>query len=180
MTLCSAHVSSQVSGFDRCSQVGDQQERVTGLQRLGPLGTRPRTHVDRHQAVVRPGGGGQREGRLYEVQRAQATRAALSAAPLTAPRRRQLAVSTCNGSLTGEIRRLEADVRKFSRGCSTAVYGRHMNVSGDDPRRHKAPGADDHRSLGELTVQSMFSERAPFAAADQRTRPALRCLRPGR
>ena len=93
---------------------------------------------------------------------------------LTASVDRRCSLPTRNGSLTGEIRRLEADVRKFSRGCSTAVPGRHMNVSGDDPRRHKAPGADDHRSLGELAVQSMFSERAPFAAADQRTRPALR------
>ena len=99
---------------------------------------------------------------------------------MTGPLAAELNLPTRNGSLTGEIRRLEADVRKFSRGCSTAVPGRHMNVSGDDPRRHKASGADDHRSLGELAVQSMFSERAPFAAADQRTGPALRCLRPGR
>ena len=91
-----------------------------------------------------------------------------------APAGGELGLPTRNGSLTGEIRRLEAVVRKFSCGCSTAVPGRHMNVSGDDPRRHKAPGADYHRSLGELAVQSMFSERAPFAAGDQRTRPALR------
>ena len=93
---------------------------------------------------------------------------------VTAAAGNQRLKSIRNGSLTGEMRRLEADVRKLSRGCSTAAPGRHMNVSGDDPRRHKAPGADDHRSLGELTDQSMFSERAPFTAADQRTRPALR------
>ena len=93
---------------------------------------------------------------------------------MTGPLAAELNLSTRNGSLTGEIRRLEADVRKFSCGCSTAVPGRHMNVSGDDPRRPNTPGADDHRSLGELAVQGMFSERAPFAAGDQRTGPALR------
>ena len=68
--------------------------RRSAPQRLRPLGNRARTHADRHQTVVRPGGGGQRGGRLYKVQRAQATRTALTAAQLTASRRRQLAVST--------------------------------------------------------------------------------------
>ena len=63
-------------------------------QRLRSLSNRPRIHAHRRQAVVRPGGGGWREGRLYEVQRAQARRTALSAAPLTASLRHQLPCST--------------------------------------------------------------------------------------
>ena len=85
------------------------------MQRLRPLRTRPRTHADRNLAVVRFGGGGQREGRLYEVQRAQAARTALKAAPATASFPCQLAVSTQSGYLIGQFERRQAVIEKFSR-----------------------------------------------------------------
>ena len=80
-----------------CTDLRAGLEPEAAMQRLRPLRTRPRTHADRNLAVVRFGGGGQREGRLYEVQRAQAARTVLTAALLTASLTRQLAVSTRYG-----------------------------------------------------------------------------------
>ena len=113
---------------------------TTAVQRLPPFGARLRPHADWHQAVVRLGGGGQREGRLCEGQRAQATSAPVTAAPLTASCLRQLAVPTQSGSSRRETADLQprrlADRRKHDRMyiVGNALAFRRQRLRADDPR----------------------------------------------
>jgi len=64
------------------------------LQRLPPFAAAGRTHADRHQAVAGSGDGGTHEGQQYTVHRPKDLCAAVSAAPLTASARHELALLT--------------------------------------------------------------------------------------